>query len=43
MTRRSSGALIYNDDKRNHVIWPGRKRELEKFVLRAVVYAHPRD
>ena len=32
MTRKKSGALIYDDDKRNHVIWPGREPELKKFV-----------
>ncbi len=32
MTRKKSGALIYDDDKRNHVIWPGREPELKKCV-----------
>ena len=32
MTRKKSGALIYDADKRNHVIWPGREPELKKFV-----------
>ena len=32
MTRKKSGALIYADNKRNHVIWPGREPELKKFL-----------
>ena len=32
MTRKKSGALIYDDKKRNHVIWPGREPELKKFL-----------
>jgi hypothetical protein len=30
--RKKSGALIYDDKKRNHVIWPGREPELKKFL-----------
>ena len=32
MTRKKSGALSYDDKKRNHVIWPGREPELKKFL-----------
>ena len=32
MTRKKSGALIYDDNKRNHIIWPGREPELKKFL-----------
>ena len=32
MTRKSSGALIYKNYERNHVIWPGREPALKAFV-----------
>jgi hypothetical protein len=32
MARKSSGALIYTDYRRNHVTWPGREKVLDDFV-----------